>query len=221
LNYYKISSSDIVAEVIANTISKRLDAGMEVLWLLSGGSAITPAVGASELLCARDLSGLTISLVDERYGQVGHPKSNWQSLADAGFKLGNSKTYPVLSGTSANEATESYNLFLKKNLTGSAYRLCLLGIGPDGHTAGILPYSPAVNSKVEAVYYKADDYQRITISAKSLALFDEAIIYCVGANKADALERLDQDLEAAQQPAQIIKRIPLVSVYNDRKGEAV
>jgi len=221
LIYYKTSSTTPVAEALARTIVKHLDDGGRVIWLLSGGSAVKPAIEASELLEGHDLSRLTVSLVDERYGPLGHSGSNWQSLIDDGFKFGNSKTYPVLSGVDNHQTTKAYNKFLEESLSGPTYRLALLGIGPDGHTAGILPHSPAVNSQTLAVYYETKDYERITITTGGLARLDEAIVYCVGTNKADALAKLDQNLTLESQPAQIIKRIPQANVYNDIKGEIV
>lgn len=218
IEYLKTSSSGQVAEKLAEVISRQLGDGRGVLWLLSGGSAVEPAVGASKLLGSQDLSRLSISLVDERYGAPGHQDSNWRKILEAGFEFGNSKAYPILSGEPAERTAAEYNQYLERQLAESDLKLALLGIGADGHTAGIMPNSPAVGSEDYAVYYEAPDYKRLTITPKGLARMDEAVVYCRGDEKAQALSNLGQELPVAGQPAQIIKRIPSVSVYNDLKG---
>jgi 6-phosphogluconolactonase/glucosamine-6-phosphate isomerase/deaminase len=196
-----------------------LSQGKKVLWLLSGGSAIEPAVLTLKLLKDKDLSRLTISLVDERYGQPGHKDSNWQQLLKRGFEPGNARLYPVLKVSDPVQMVSDFNQFLENQLAEANFKLALLGIGTDGHTAGILPGSPAVGSTDYAIYYKAPDYQRITITLKALALMDEAVVYARGGEKAKALDDLDKTLPLFSQPAQIIKQIPAVSVYNDLKGK--
>ena len=210
-----------MAVILARIITARLKDNETVLWLLSGGSAVKPAVGASKILKGQDLSRLTIGLADERYGRPGHSDSNWQNLTDKGFEFGNAKLSPVLSGESPAKTAEAYNLFLKMQLSQSGYKLALLGMGADGHTAGILPESPAVGSRLFAEYYETPAFSRITSTLKALALLDEALMYCVGANKAKALDNLEQTIPLVTQPAQIIKQIPNASVYNDIKGEQI
>ena len=43
---------------------------------------------------------LVVALVDERYGPVGHPDSNWFKLEIAGFKIKGAKMIPILIGIS-------------------------------------------------------------------------------------------------------------------------
>jgi 6-phosphogluconolactonase/glucosamine-6-phosphate isomerase/deaminase len=218
LKFIKIRSSGQVAEKLEKIISEQLFRDRSTLWLLSGGSAIGPAVTASHHLAGKDLSRLTISLVDERYGPPGHKNSNWQSLMERGFEPGNAKLYPVLSGAGPDQTTAEFNQFLRLQLAEADFKLALLGIGTDGHTAGILSGSPAVDSNDYAAYYQAADYERITMTPRSLALIDQALVYCRGGEKGPALANLDQDLSIAEQPAQIIKQIARVCVYNDLKG---
>lgn len=220
LNFIKIQSSGQVADSLAKLIGGQLSAGRNVLWLLSGGSSAEPAVGASKLLTGRDLGGLTISLADERYGDVGHKDSNWQNLMERGFEPGKARLYPLLRGLGPGQTTAEFNQFLETQLGESNFKLALLGIGPDGHTAGILPDSPAVDSNDYAVYYQAGDYRRITITPKAMRSISEAVVYCRGPEKTETLSNLERDLPIKLQPAQIIKQIPKVYVYNDVKGAA-
>lgn len=220
LKFIKIQSGGQVADRLAELIGGQLSAGKNVLWLLSGGSSIEPAVGASKMLSDMNLDRLTISLADERYGAAGHKDSNWKILMESGFESGNAILIPVLRGHNPGQTAAEFNQFLDKQIAESDYELVLLGIGHDGHTAGILPGSPAVDSNDYAVYYQAADYERLTVTPKALLAMDEAIVYCRGPEKAETLANLDKDLPTVVQPAQIIKQITKAYVYNDIKGAA-
>jgi 6-phosphogluconolactonase/glucosamine-6-phosphate isomerase/deaminase len=63
------------------------------------------------------------------------------------------------------------------------------------------------------------DYQRLTLTPQALARLDEAVVYARGNAKRKALENLSQDLPLAEQPAQILKRIPKVLIFNDVEGD--
>lgn len=218
-NFHKASSTDRVGEIIARKIEKHLIAGEEVLWLVSGGSSVDVAIKAAERLSKINLNRLTVSLADERYGEPGHKDSNWAQLINAGFKLDSANLHPVLEGNGSEQTTDNFKRFIHQAFSANDFRLALLGMGADGHTAGILPHSPAVTSPEAVVCYEGPDYTRITLSAAKLAELDEAIVYVQGQNKHEALGNLAEDLPLDQQPAQIIKRIPSCSVYNDLIGE--
>ena len=219
IKFYKTSSPEQVATLLAGRILDQLGKGRSVLWLISGGSAIQIAVLAAKLLKQSDLANLSISLVDERYGQTGHKDSNWQQLLRAGFRLEGASLNPILTGQTIEETTASYNIFLKNSITD--YKVGLLGMGGDGHTAGILPNSPVFNSDDYAASYSGPDYQRITISPKYLVLLDEAVLFAQGNSKAKALADLQTNLGVNDQPAQILKQIPRVAIYNDLMGERI
>jgi 6-phosphogluconolactonase/glucosamine-6-phosphate isomerase/deaminase len=97
-----------------------------------------------------------------------------------------------------------------------------LGIGPDGHTAGILPNSVATepNSRL-VVNYVADPYKRLTLSFTALKKVTVAYVLAFGSNKMDALIALQsQNLSLSEQPAQILKQLNEAYVYNDQVGES-
>lgn len=179
------------------------------------------AVEVSRALKEHDLSGLTVTLADERFGEVGHADSNWQQLAAAGFSLPGATLIPVLTGDSLTETVERWSTQLAELFESCNYRLGLLGIGPDGHTSGILPGSVAVEAKEPAVAYEGGGYTRITTTPTILGKLDEAVVYAVGHSKVKALQDLQANLSDAQQPAQLLKRIQQITVYNDSKGGTV
>jgi 6-phosphogluconolactonase/glucosamine-6-phosphate isomerase/deaminase len=219
IKFYKTDSVEPAAKSLYQTIDQKLKQGQKVLWLVSGGSAISVAVSAASLWKDNPVGGLSVALIDERYGPVGHPDSNWAQLTAAGFSLPGASLRPVLNGDDAAATTASYNQFIEEALVGYNYKIALLGIGADGHTAGILPHSPAVDSADFVSYYQASDYQRITLTPKGLAILDEIIVFAPGAAKLDAISDLRKDLSIADQPAQAIKNVSRLSVYSSLGGE--
>src|SRR5690606_33493720 len=114
---------------------------------------------------------------------VGHDDSNWKQLEVAGFNLPQAKLFPVLSGEDLITITKKYSDILKQELDKADYKIGLFGIGSDGHTAGILPHSPALTSHAFAHAYEASPFVRITMTPKAIELLDEAVVFAQGETK--------------------------------------
>jgi 6-phosphogluconolactonase/glucosamine-6-phosphate isomerase/deaminase len=94
----------------------------------------------------------------------------------------------------------------------------IFGMGPDGHTAGIKPHSPAVWSPNLVADFVADDFERITITPAAIKKLDAAVVQISGQNKVEQLNNLlDCDLTLDNQPAQILKAIPNLTIFSDIK----
>lgn len=190
-----------------------------VLWLVPGGSAMKIALGAVTYLCEQNISleNLTITLTDERYGEVGHADSNWRQLEGAGFCAPGATLRPVLDGGSIEETARAWGAWLEEALAKANYRIGLFGIGPDGHTSGILPHSPAVTAPGLVAAYDGGAYQRITTTGEALARLDEAVVYAAGESKHPVLDQLETEVPVEDQPAQLLKRVLKVTIFNDYK----
>jgi 6-phosphogluconolactonase/glucosamine-6-phosphate isomerase/deaminase len=174
------------------------------------------AVAAAKLLAGRDLSKLNLSLMDERFGEVDHKDSNWKQLLDAQFEAPGAKLEPVLTGASVQETAEAFESFLLHAFATTDYHLGLLGIGPDGHTSGILPHSPAVTAPGLVCAYDGGAFQRITTTPAALGKLNEAVVYATGEAKWPVLDRLETDLPIADQPAQALKTLSKLTIFTDR-----
>lgn len=219
--FRKVSSTDPVAALVAGLLLQSLEADNRTLWFVPGGSAIAVTAAVSKLLEGQDLHNLYVTLTDERYGPVGHADSNWQQMEAAGVRLSGARMIPVLSGQDRRATTAAFDHTLQALLLGVEYRVGLFGIGADGHTAGILPGSPAVHSPAFAEGYGAGMFERITITPKAIALLDAAVVYGVGYEKAAAFDMLESACPLELQPAQALKAVPELTICNDRKGEVL
>jgi 6-phosphogluconolactonase/glucosamine-6-phosphate isomerase/deaminase len=216
IEFIPATSPQPPAQYAAEKILAQLGQHRTVLWLLSGGSAIATAAATAQLLAGRDLSGLTVSLIDERYGPAGHPDSNWQQLQAAGLELPGATLHPVLTGATQSDTAEAFAAFLQDQFDTADYRLGLLGIGPDGHTSGIMPHSPAATAPGLVCSYDGGQYQRLTTTPRALKHLHEAVVYAAGEAKWPVLDRLETDLPIAEQPAQALKQIPRLTIFTDR-----
>jgi 6-phosphogluconolactonase/glucosamine-6-phosphate isomerase/deaminase len=203
------------AEDIAQSINAYLASGHQVLWLICGGSALEVAVAASKHIIPESSRNLTVTLTDERFGPVGHQDSNWQQLMQKGFDSYQATLKPVLQdGLSLSEVTSAYSNLLQVEFTKNNKKVALFGIGVDGHIAGILPHSSAVDSSDWAVGYEALPFQRITMGPSVFEKIDQAWLYYENEQKSAAVSRLNLDLPITDEPAQLIKQIGKVVVYH-------
>lgn len=218
LKFKKVSEPKPVIDFVTNRIKQRLDDGEKVLWLVTGGSSMPIVVAICRQLEDIDLSNLTVTLSDERYGPLGHSDSNWAQLKDLGFYLPGANLQPILTDKSLPQTVRDYTQFLKKSFEESDYKIGFIGVGPDSHIAGIKPRSPATTDKNMAVGYKWDDYIRITMTFPAIELLDCAVTYLVGESKQAAIGALAKNAPLGEVPSQILKRLKEAIIFNDRIG---
>lgn len=186
--------------------------------LLPGGSNITAAADAINRLKETDKQKLDIILSDERYGPVGHPDSNEKQYQDAGLNLRNLNYHSLLNNLSQEDtlrnAIEAYRSLFDNNEVIFAF----LGIGADGHIAGVLPSTPGVNSNNSVVMYNSEPFIRITPSLATIFRIDRVVVGAIGDNKLDALRALKSNTEnTTSTPALVLNNINDVTIFTDQK----
>ncbi len=215
VEFIKIDTISPVVDYLTETISNALVQGKQVLWLVPGGSSISIAAEVSKKLQAYPLDKLFVTLTDERYGDVGHKDSNWYQLEQAGFSLPGATLNPVLDGSDFDSTVKHFANHLSEDLKRVNFRIGFFGIGPDGHTAGILPASSAAKDQNLTHGYEAGPFRRITMTPNAIMQLDEAVVYAVGETKHQILEQLSTDMQIDAQPAQALKSAPKLMIFND------
>ncbi|HTB48773.1 MAG TPA: 6-phosphogluconolactonase [Verrucomicrobiae bacterium] len=204
---------------LTRRLAGELDSGQQVLWLVSGGSNISASVQIMGNVSAQLSQHLSIMLADERYGPVGHTDSNWAQLLQAGFNAKQAKLLPILEADKTFEQTiEHYNELATSAFDAADVVIAQLGIGEDGHIAGILPDSPATQQETALVSgYESSPLKRLTLTFPALRRITAAYAFAFGANKQAALVTLqERTLELSQQPSQILKQLPEAYLYSDQ-----
>ncbi len=219
LNIQHIQNINQPAEYIAEIINSKLQDGLHVVWFISGGSNIPLAVEVRKLLQPLINKGrLDVFLIDERFGEVGHKYSNFESLIQSDFVLDGCNLHPILSeGLDINTTTSKYAKQVDSILSSSNFTIGTFGIGSDGHTAGLLPRNPLMGIDNLYGHYQAADYQRITATPKLIRLLDEAVVYAIGDEKTEALHQFLEEGLAEDIPARILKESKNLAVFTNVK----
>ena len=218
MRFVGIHSSDAAGQIIASHIAESLANG-PVVWLLSGGSAIAPQVAAAQLLTQQSLAldRLTVTLIDERYGEPGHANSNWTQLESAGFKIPGAQMLPVLVANQPPAAVAQRWWSRLEPVLQNGTSIGVLGIGPDYHIAGIKPDSPATRSTESVCAYEWSDYSRITLTASALQQLDHIWLYAMGPSKWPVIEHLETSNNSlTSEPGQLLKQWSQATILTDR-----
>lgn len=214
---FSTASLQEAKQEMLHVIREALESHKHAFWLVSGGSCIATEVSILQTLNNNEVSRLTVMLADERYGAPDHNESNHARLRAAGFIHPELDFPDILKAGSIENVLAEYDTLLRHNINEADSIVATLGVGADGHTAGILPDSEAVYAKdVFAVRYQAPDFIRITSSLATLRRIDTAIVLAYGKTKQNALNRLVSRHDSLESlPAAILHDIPSVTIYND------
>lgn len=206
-----------VVSVITELIQSSLIDDKQILFLISGGSNTDLAAEILEQISAN--TNLSLGLIDERYGEIGHDNSNWQKLIEAGVDLSGFTLCPVLTGEDFAETAETYNEKISEQMNGSEVTIGLFGIGEDGHSAGILPNSSVINSEKLVDYYEGPDFKRITLTLNAIKKINYVYVSAFGENKWAAISKIMKNYPLADIPACVFNEIDGSKLYTDYRGE--
>ncbi len=203
---------------------------ISILLLLSGGSSLELLECADPFFCG---SNVTISVIDER---VNQEESNFNKLSKTSFfknslLSGSSYIHPVNTkddtpDSVANRFGEAILSWMKRNPSGVI--IATLGMGDDGHIAGIMPF-PESKSRFDELFDNEHTYirgydagakskfpLRVTSTLSLLRRITHAVVYISGEAKKPALEHvLKKDVSLSEMPAVILHDLSSVDLYTD------
>lgn len=171
-----------------------------LLLLLSGGSSLELFEYVNYTL----FEHVTFGLVDERL-RVGPEDQNMAAFLGSNFHQYIKET-PVI-GISESAFRQWY-----RNHPGG-YTIAVLGVGKDGHTAGIMADAPKDGGKWVLTYethLNQFPHRKTVTNTFLMKKVDLAIVYAVGEDKAHALVHLSEG------PARIIREMKYVVLFTDR-----
>ncbi len=222
--------TDQVYEAAATRACELLAAAQgPTLLLLSGGSAI----GCYELLATQleNCENLTVGLIDERYDiQANHVHSNAVAIEATGLprrviQLGG-RWEPMLHGAAMPDEVLTYSRLLDNYIDGErSTTIGLIGIGMDGHTAGILPSENAAwfrqtfeSDALVSGYDVTDQYkQRMTLTLSALKHIDHLVLVGADDSKRPVIqEAMNSSAPHYEMPATIIQEAREVTVIMSR-----
>lgn len=206
-----------------------------ILLLLSSGSALQLLnhVNAASLSMR-----ITIGMLDERYSTDPNVNNFSQMFETAFARVAEQRAVHFIdSRVVEGETLEDYARRLEtawkqwasQNPTGKI--ITTLGMGPDGHTAGIMPFEENKalfkrlfeDVKMWITGYDAVDKHEYPLRATATLPFlqtevDTAILFVTGENKLAALQRvMDDNGSYAQTPARVWRDMRTAQLFTDIK----
>ncbi len=209
--------------------------GQKLLLFYSGGSALELLPCLQGALINREVSQLDawFSPIDERFDRS---VSNFQAF----ISLECSRFYEhlgvrfldVLShGHSLEDCGYWFSEWARVEMdqvhVNDGKVISILGMGPDGHTAGIFPYpeneiffnGEFINTGRFATGYDAGNKnqyrERITLTVPALKVVDRSFGYVTGNNKSEALKRAVENGNVASTPAALWNELNDIIIYTD------
>jgi 6-phosphogluconolactonase len=190
------SAADTAAKVIASEARKAVAAHGRFVLAVSGGH--TPWIMLRALAGeSMPWDAVHVIQVDERVAPEGHPDRNLTHLRESLLEhspLRPDQIYGMpVEAPDLETAAEQYATTLR-NIAGTPPLIDLvhLGLGPDGHTASLVPGDPVLNV-VDADVAITGIYQgrrRMTLTYPALNRARRVLWLVTGAEKVDMLRRL-------------------------------
>ncbi|OGH14407.1 MAG: hypothetical protein A2860_01310 [Candidatus Levybacteria bacterium RIFCSPHIGHO2_01_FULL_37_33] len=211
-------------EIVGKKIYKFVD--QKTVLFLSGGS--TPKLLYQKFASEKILKPGAVAMVDERYGNPFHQNSNEKMIRETGFlSYLEEKKIPFYSilrlhpkGV-ASDIARDYDKAVRDLFNKFQKRVAILGIGSDGHTAGlpagksqITPASPSeagrANLKSQKLATSFEDFpgeskERISLTFDALSKMNLLMVQVFGKEKRKALKLLFSEGSIAEVPARFLK----------------
>lgn len=186
-----VESSEEGLEIAKNILYGNVD--KKTALFLSGGS--TPKNLYKKLAQEKMLQAGAVAMVDDRY-TFHQQYSNEIMVKDSGLlsylEAQNVAFYSILKfGLSASKIAAEYDETVSFLLNHFPKSVAILGIGADGHTAGI----PILDQKIESqnyvehfVGFPEEPKERISLTFKALSIIDLLIVLAFGEEKRQGIE---------------------------------
>lgn len=201
----KITGSQKALDILKDLVDK------DTLLLLSGGSS--PDVLYELISKEQVLKPGAICLIDERYGFSLHNNSNEKMIKDTNLiAYINKEGIPFFGilkkDISLKETTSEYEKVITNLFKKFPRRVAVMGIGEDGHTAGIKPNLEYDHNRLVSGYEDKGIFgKRITLTFKALSQIERFIVLVFGQNKSKALREMLKSDNQKQIPAAFYSKV--------------
>jgi 6-phosphogluconolactonase/glucosamine-6-phosphate isomerase/deaminase len=220
--------------IVVDTLQKGIEKAKEILYgeidsttvlFLSGG--LTPKPFYEVFAREQIIKPAAVGIVDERFGQPMHDHSNELMIKQTGlldyFTLQKIPFYSMLqNGKSREDMAEVYDQQVRDLFFKFPKSVAILGIGIDGHIAGIVPnrkamsgikdyfHNPLFNPERKYLYISEFDdpkkyKERITMTFAGLSLVDKVLVLVFGKEKQKILHKVFTEGNIAEIPARFFQ----------------
>jgi len=181
----------LAAERIAQALKQAISGDFAASLALAGGTTPRAAYEALAKIPGIDWSKVSVYFGDERAVAASHPDSNFAMAKAALFDrvpLPSANIHRIVAeDPDQDAAARAYEAVLPARIS-----VMVLGIGEDGHTASLFPYSPALNERVRRVLPVIGPKpppQRLSITPPVIEAAELCIVLANGSGKAEPVRR--------------------------------
>ncbi|MBX4198121.1 6-phosphogluconolactonase [Candidatus Parcubacteria bacterium] len=232
-----IVEKDTLVEKIGQALDEMIKSrgNKPLLLLLSGGSSLELLNYVQEDSLSADI---TIGMLDDRYSYDSSVNS-YSLLQSPGFasdfyKKARKAGVRFLDSTpfqfeTLNEYASRYEKTIEEWMIKNPEGIirATVGIGPDGHTSGVLPYpedpekfNTLFNGEKLIIGYDVENKNpfryRLTSTFTFMRQFNEVLTYMSGENKMEALKKvIAEEGSLAETPGRIVRELKNVTIYTD------
>ncbi len=175
----------------------------KTVFFLSGGK--TPRLLYETLAKEQIIRPAAVGMSDERFGAPFHDNSNEKMVRDSGllpyFEKLHIPFYSMLyEGIDRVQAAKAYDEEVRDLFFKFPKSVGILGIGPDGHIASIMPHrkdftDPLFDEDRKYLYVsEIDDKkkygERLTMTFAGLSLLDYIIVFVFGKEKGEMMQKI-------------------------------
>jgi len=228
VNWHVFESRDAMVAALKAVTTEQLLKGLlkngKASWAVSGGSTPAPLFEAMSRE-GLDWSRIQVALVDERWVDAAHPRSNEAFMKGALAKGHSAKARFVGMKTphdSPSEAVEAVND--RFSAVAQPFDSILLGMGPDGHTASFFPAAQGLEEAMDPGGNKicvaltanrsdvtGDEVDRMSLSVPTIVAAKQVVLMITGDEKKRVLEEaLDP---SSNLPIGRLARLTPIDVY--------
>ena len=205
-----------VAERLVITAREAIAAREVFTFVLSGGStpkALFELLASTEFRAQFDWEKIQILFGDERAVAPDDELSNFRmarlAMLDA-LPIPPQNVHRMRGEAEPlEEAAKEYGLLVQE--MGTVFDVCLMGMGPDGHTASLFPHSPQLQERkhrcvATPVASLQPHVRRLTLTYRTFNAARQLWVLAVGADKAPRVQQvLAGAHDAQEQPIQDLK----------------
>lgn len=133
---------------------------------------------------------------DERAVDPTSPESNYHMAMEAGLKemgIPVENVFRMVAESDIEENALRYELTIKKELPHGQFDLVMLGMGDDGHTASLFPWTDGLHVEDRlaiANYIPEKKIWRMTLTFNCINAARHSVVYVIGEGKATILKKV-------------------------------